>query len=808
MANAIDDEGDRTFQLPTDEVLTRITDAVFALNRDWEFTYVNLKAEELLHRSAQELLGETVWDAFPDAVGSAFESQYERAMETQSSVSFEEYYPPLEAWFEVRAYPSESGLSVFFTSITEERSRLENLKKYQRIVEAVDDGIFTIDVTGTFVDVNEAYTELTGYSREELVNEIPPFLMDDETIREFIRIQEALLWGDEDSATMAADIRTADGDRVATETTLTPVFLDGEPRTIGVVRDLSDRARHQRRLKLLHEATREVMEATTKDEIAETIVETTREILGLPGVAIYQWDEEDGCLSPWFHSQDIYELFDDLPTFEGGRSLAWDAFIENELRVYNDVKNEGERYNPDTVIESELFAPLGDHGILISGSTQPDFYESTHVDLVSILVADATVALDRADRQRRLTERQDELERQNRRLLELTRINNVVRNVQNVLVDSATRQEAEERICENLAAVEPYCLAWIGSTDRDRSVQPRTWSGENGDFLDHVQENGATDAKPRSPAQRAVEIGAPVVVDSVFHDESFPRWRKAALERGLQSAISLPLVGAGTGHDVVEIYASESHAFEDKKADVFFELCETIADGIEMIERRRTMASTNDVEIELRSTNSGSSLARVARELDVNLRIDSATLRDDGTWLLYVSTDECDSRTLQSAFEDLAVVDEVRHIRTDSDGEFFGLTITEFETGRVLTEFGATLKEFSVSAETVVLELRVGHDANVRALVDAYRTILSDVALVRRELSAEQSDGEPQRASLDSLTERQCEVLRMAYDEGYFEWPRETSGQELADALGISNPVFHRHLRRALQKQVTSQLGE
>lgn len=53
------------------------------------------------------------------------------------------------------------------------------------------------------------------------------------------------------------------------------------------------------------------------------------------------------------------------------------------------------------------------------------------------------------------------------------------------------------------------------------------------------------------------------------------------------------------------------------------------------------------------------------------------------------------------------------------------------------------------------------------------------------------------------LTERQREVLAVAHEMGYYEWPRDVSGEELADELGISAPTFHEHLRTAEQELIT-----
>jgi PAS domain S-box-containing protein len=101
------------------EALDRISDAFFALDLDWRFTYVNEEAEGLLDRKQADLVGTNVWAEFPAARESIFEEQYERAMETQEAVTFSAENGPLDTEFEVRAYPSETGLSVYFHDTSE-----------------------------------------------------------------------------------------------------------------------------------------------------------------------------------------------------------------------------------------------------------------------------------------------------------------------------------------------------------------------------------------------------------------------------------------------------------------------------------------------------------------------------------------------------------------------------------------------------------------------------------------------------------------------------------------------------------------
>lgn len=99
-------------------ILESITDAFYALDTEWRFTYVNAEAERVLSRARADLLNQNIWAAFPEAVGSTFDRQYHRAVAEQVPILVEEFYLPLSTWFEVRAYPSPDGLSVYFHDIS------------------------------------------------------------------------------------------------------------------------------------------------------------------------------------------------------------------------------------------------------------------------------------------------------------------------------------------------------------------------------------------------------------------------------------------------------------------------------------------------------------------------------------------------------------------------------------------------------------------------------------------------------------------------------------------------------------------
>jgi PAS domain S-box-containing protein len=111
------------------DIFESMTDAFFALDNDWCFTYVNRQAEKVLFRTCEELLGKNVWEEFAPAVDSTFYREYRRAKAENIPVAFEEFYPPLNTWFEVRAYPSAEGLGIYFHNINERRAAQEAMQR-------------------------------------------------------------------------------------------------------------------------------------------------------------------------------------------------------------------------------------------------------------------------------------------------------------------------------------------------------------------------------------------------------------------------------------------------------------------------------------------------------------------------------------------------------------------------------------------------------------------------------------------------------------------------------------------------------
>ncbi len=155
-------------------ILESITDAFFVLDREWRFVYVNAEAERILFKETVDLLGKNVRQELPEAVG--FYNECRRAMDERATVEFEEYYPPLGAWFEVKAYPSEMGISVYFRDVTRRKHTEEALLASERRLRAVlvrysSDVVTILEADGTIRYESPSVQGMLGHRPEEMVGQ-------------------------------------------------------------------------------------------------------------------------------------------------------------------------------------------------------------------------------------------------------------------------------------------------------------------------------------------------------------------------------------------------------------------------------------------------------------------------------------------------------------------------------------------------------------------------------------------------------------------------------------------------------------
>ncbi|MFQ4138677.1 EAL domain-containing protein [Nodosilinea sp. PGN35] len=119
-------------------ILESITDAFFALDQNWQFTYLNQRAEQFLRRSRHQVLGQNLWYEFPEVLGTRMSKELRRAMVTRVSLTFEEYMAHSDSWCEFHVYPTQEGLAVYFQDVTSRRRAYEQIEHQIRREQALN----------------------------------------------------------------------------------------------------------------------------------------------------------------------------------------------------------------------------------------------------------------------------------------------------------------------------------------------------------------------------------------------------------------------------------------------------------------------------------------------------------------------------------------------------------------------------------------------------------------------------------------------------------------------------------------------
>jgi PAS domain S-box-containing protein len=163
-------------------ILESITDAFVAFDRNWHYTYVNRAAAKILHKTPEELLGKHVWnEVFPELVGGIAYRELHRAVAQQVPVSWEEFGEPVECWLEANAYPSPTGVAVYFRDVTDRKQAeaereqlLHELEieraRFEAVLRQMPAGVMIADAASNkLVLANEQTKQIIGYGYEQLL---------------------------------------------------------------------------------------------------------------------------------------------------------------------------------------------------------------------------------------------------------------------------------------------------------------------------------------------------------------------------------------------------------------------------------------------------------------------------------------------------------------------------------------------------------------------------------------------------------------------------------------------------------------
>ncbi|MDQ3606355.1 MAG: ATP-binding protein, partial [Gemmatimonadota bacterium] len=285
----------RAVQEWTRSILHDFPDGFATLDRQWCYTFVNPRAEQILARRRDELLGRSIWEVFPDARDTAFYHEFHRAATEQVSVHFTEFYAPLNLWVDIHAYPSAEGSAIYFRDITErvhaEEELQRALERYRLVGRATHDTIWEQDLVTGEGSWSEGIRTMFGYAPEEVESAYDWWAerVHPEDRPSVLQTMAEVITGGGDYWSGEYRFRCAD-DSYATVLDRAYVARDAEGgplRIVGSMLDITERKRAEEALRRravqlrgLAHAALEINSTLAIDRVLESITERARDLIG------------------------------------------------------------------------------------------------------------------------------------------------------------------------------------------------------------------------------------------------------------------------------------------------------------------------------------------------------------------------------------------------------------------------------------------------------------------------------------------------------------------------------------------------
>ncbi|MDF2960230.1 MAG: sensor signal transduction histidine kinase [Paenibacillus sp.] len=176
-------------------LLESVPFALIMLKQDWEISYANKAAEDIFKQRREDLTGRSIREIFPEAAGSPIYKELQRAMEEKIYTYIHQYYAPRKHWYEISCHPTKEGICLFLRETTamkmQENAYLETKLQIASMIDHAPDAVSILDLQYRIVKVNPAYTEIFGFTEDELLGKRPPIIPEELTVETHELFQQA-----------------------------------------------------------------------------------------------------------------------------------------------------------------------------------------------------------------------------------------------------------------------------------------------------------------------------------------------------------------------------------------------------------------------------------------------------------------------------------------------------------------------------------------------------------------------------------------------------------------------------------------
>jgi PAS domain S-box-containing protein len=253
------------------ELADSVTDVFFAMDKDLKYIYWNKASENLTGIPEKDVIGKSLYEIFPDTLETRRAGNiYLDVFRTQQPQNFINRYQikNKEHYFEINAYPSKKGLSVFVTDITERKQVEEELKQSEKRLRSLADAAFegiVFHKEGIILRNNEQFSEMCGYGPDELLGENIISLLVAPEAKEFVVEQ---ITGGREGPYEAIGVRK-NGTKFSMEIRAREAELEGQKIRVATVMDITERKQGEEQLRKSHRLLRNLAASLSEAEERE-----------------------------------------------------------------------------------------------------------------------------------------------------------------------------------------------------------------------------------------------------------------------------------------------------------------------------------------------------------------------------------------------------------------------------------------------------------------------------------------------------------------------------------------------------------
>lgn len=408
-----------------------------------------------------------------------------------------------------------------------------------------------------------------------------------------------------------------------------------------------------------------------------------------------------------------------------------------------------------------------------------------------VLIHSIQYAIERSRQECERIRHRDQLEAFNR----LSRIS---QDVTHALITESTREDLERAVCERLVESDAYDFAWIGDVNHstgqfsDRVSAPSE-CGFDVDTIPFDREN-----INETPEANVVRTQTIQVVQDVQTAPAFEGRGERMLACGYRSMAAIPVAYGKVSYGILAIYAESPNAFVDTEEENLSRLGEVIGHGITAVERKDALVS--DTVLQLTFCRDGAIddvVTASARGWSIECE---HIIRADPGILAYGRAEGISTEELHDLVDRSALLTDLRVLSPGPETYDIELTTSwGEELVPALAKRGGLVSAISISDGEFQFSVEVPPGRDKHQLVELVQDHCADATL-RSQLTVPRDDpaiADFHLAFKNQLTPKQRAVLKTAFHAGYFEWPRKSTGEQVADLLGVTQATFSEHFRGA-----------